>query len=78
VTRHARRARGIAERIGDRYNRSGDLSAGHVVRLTLTMSEAVTVNAAGGTPTLTLGPAEPGRRPASCDPSDGTMEAQLN
>ena len=33
-------------------NGSGDLNAGHVVTLTLTMSEAVTV--AGGTPTLTL------------------------
>jgi hypothetical protein len=33
---------------------SGDLSAGHVVTLTLTMSEAVTINTTGGTPTLTL------------------------
>ena len=33
-------------------NGNGDLNAGHVVTLTLTMSEAVTV--AGGTPTLTL------------------------
>ena len=35
-------------------NGNGDLNAGHVVTLTLTMSEAVTVNTAGGTPTLTL------------------------
>ena len=35
-------------------NGSGDLNAGHVVTLTLTMSEAVTVNTTGGTPTLTL------------------------
>jgi hypothetical protein len=33
-------------------NGNGDLNAGHVVSLTLTMSEAVTVT--GGTPTLTL------------------------
>ena len=33
---------------------SGDLDAGKTVTLTLTMSEAVTVNTAGGTPTLTL------------------------
>ena len=33
---------------------SGDLNAGHVVTLTLNMSEAVTVNTTGGTPTLTL------------------------
>ena len=35
-------------------NGNGDLNAGHVVTLTLTMSEAVTVNTTGGTPTLTL------------------------
>jgi hypothetical protein len=35
-------------------NGSGDLNAGHVVTLTLIMSEAVTVKTAGGTPTLTL------------------------
>ena len=34
------------------HNGNGDLNAGHVVTLTLTMSEVVTV--AGGTPTLTL------------------------
>ena len=33
---------------------TGDLDAGNVVTLTLTMSEAVTVNTSGGTPTLTL------------------------
>ena len=33
---------------------SGDLNAGKVVTLTLDMSEAVTVNTTGGTPTLTL------------------------
>ena len=33
-------------------NGSGDLSAGHVVTLTVNLSEAVTV--ANGTPTLTL------------------------
>ena len=33
---------------------SGDLNAGKVVTLTLDMSEAVTVNTSGGTPTLTL------------------------
>jgi hypothetical protein len=33
---------------------SGDLDAGKTVALTLTMSETVTVNTAGGTPTLTL------------------------
>ena len=33
---------------------SGDLDAGNVLTLTLTMSENVTVNTAGGTPTLTL------------------------
>ena len=33
---------------------SGDLDAGKTVTLTLTMSETVTVNTAGGTPTLTL------------------------
>ena len=35
-------------------NGNGDLNAGHVVTLTLNMSEAVTVNTTGGTPTLTL------------------------
>ena len=35
-------------------NGNGDLKAGSVVTLTLTMSENVTVNTAGGTPTLTL------------------------
>ena len=33
---------------------TGDLKAGNVVTLTLTMSENVTVNTSGGTPTLTL------------------------
>jgi hypothetical protein len=33
---------------------SGDLDAGKTVTLTLGMSEAVTVNTTGGTPTLTL------------------------
>ena len=33
---------------------SGDLNAGKTVTLTLNMSESVTVNTAGGTPTLTL------------------------
>ena len=33
---------------------SGDLNAGKTVTFTLTMSEAVTVNTTGGTPTLTL------------------------
>ena len=33
---------------------SGDLNAGKTVTLTLGMSEAVTVNTTGGTPTLTL------------------------
>ena len=33
---------------------SGDLNAGKTVRLTLDMSETVTVNTAGGSPTLTL------------------------
>jgi hypothetical protein len=33
---------------------TGDLNAGKVVTFTLTMSEVVTVNTAGGTPTLTL------------------------
>ena len=33
---------------------SGDLNAGKIVTLTLDMSEAVTVNTVGGTPTLTL------------------------
>ena len=33
---------------------SGDLGVGSVVTLTLNMSEAVTVNMTGGTPTLTL------------------------
>ena len=33
---------------------SGDLNAGKMVTLTLDMSEAVTVNTTGGTPTLTL------------------------
>ena len=33
---------------------SGDLDAGNTVTLTLAMSEAVTVNTSGGTPTLTL------------------------
>ena len=33
---------------------SGDLDAGKTVTFTLTMSEAVTVNTTGGTPTLTL------------------------
>ena len=33
---------------------TGDLDAGNVVTLTLTMSENVTVNTSGGTPTLTL------------------------
>ena len=33
---------------------SGDLDAGKIVTLTLNMSEAVTVNTSGGTPTLTL------------------------
>ena len=32
----------------------GDLNAGKTVTLTLNMSESVTVNTAGGTPTLTL------------------------
>ena len=35
-------------------NGSGDLSAGQVVTLTVNLSEAVTVNTTGGTPTLTL------------------------
>ena len=33
---------------------SGDLNAGNTVTLTLEMSEAMTVNASGGSPTLTL------------------------
>jgi hypothetical protein len=33
---------------------SGDLGAGKTVTLTLNMSEKVTVNTTGGTPTLTL------------------------
>src|SRR6185312_1283212 len=33
---------------------NGDLNAGQVVRYTIAMSEAVTVNTTGGTPTLTL------------------------
>ena len=39
---------------GQRLPSIGDLNAGHVVTLTLNMSEAVTVNTTGGTPTLTL------------------------
>ena len=41
---------GVRDR--DRRERHGDLNAGHVVTLTVNLSEAVTV--AGGTPTLTL------------------------
>ncbi len=51
--RHHDADRGVAGGIGHRITSgSGDLNAGHVVTLTVNLSEAVTV--AGGTPTLTL------------------------
>ncbi len=35
-------------------SQTGEVGAGQLVQLTLTMNEAVTVNTAGGAPTLTL------------------------